>query len=367
MSWVALALWLGCGKPEGIPGPQAKGGGARVIAYPVEVDQVEARQVEFAINAVGSVDAFETVQMTARVAGAVEKVRFFEGQAVKAGEVLVEIEPQRYELAVRAAQATLQKAKASEAEANAGLQRREQVEKANPGLIRGEEVDTFRTHAMGAAADASQAQVALEQAQLNLHDAYVRAPVSGILQTRSVMTGQYVQPGAVLATMLRRDPLLLRFQVTEAEAARISVGMTARFSVKSGAQASAARITHVAAEASSASRMVPITAEVDDKGDLRPGSFAEVVVPVGQVTAPVVPQTAVRPSARGFLAYVVEDGKAKERVLTLGMRTPDGLVEVRSGVRPGDKLVVRGSEALKDGVSVSVKGEAKAIAGGSAG
>ena len=55
-------------------------------------------------------------------------------------------------------------------------------------------------------------QAALAQAELNLRDAYVRAPVAGIIETRTVQTGQYVQPGTVLATLVRRDPLLLRFR-----------------------------------------------------------------------------------------------------------------------------------------------------------
>jgi membrane fusion protein, multidrug efflux system len=71
----------------------------------------------------------------------------------------------------------------------------------------------------------------------------------------------------------------------------------------------------------------------------------------------VIPQTAVRPSERGFLAYVIEGGVAKERVLTLGMRTADGRVEVTSGVRPGESLVVRGAEALRDGAAVVVSAE----------
>ena len=73
--------------------------------------------------------------------------------------------------------------------------------------------------------------------------------------------------------------------------------------------------------------MVAVTAEVVDKAkeSLRSGSFAEVTVPVGNPRAlPVVPQTAIRPSEKGFLAFVVENGKAVERILTLGMRTADG-------------------------------------------
>jgi multidrug efflux pump subunit AcrA (membrane-fusion protein) len=79
-------------------------------------------------------------------------------------------------------------------------------------------------------------------------------------------------------------------------------------------------------------------------------------VPIGRgASAPVIPQTAIRPSERGFLAFVVEDGVARERVLTLGLRTADGRVEVRDGLAAGETLVVRGAEALADGAAVVVE------------
>lgn len=349
----AVAL-VGCGEKEQ-SAPNGRGGRGP-MQFPVEVQAVEAIPVEFAVNAVGSVEAFETVQVTARVAGAVEKVRFTEGQTVETGEVIAEIEPRRYQLAVRAAQATLERAQATQREAQAALQRREQVNRDNPGLIRGEELETFRTQAATASAEVAQAQVALEQAQLNLRDAYVRSPVPGVLQTRSVQTGQYVQVGAVLATVTQREPLLLRFQVPESDAGRLAVGGTARFKVKNGAEPFEAKITHVAAQANPESRMVAVTAEIpgEQAKTLRPGTFAEINVPIATITAPVIPQTSVRPSERGFLAFVVEGDVAKERVLELGMRTPDGRVEVRGGVKQGELLVTRGAEALRDGAKVNV-------------
>ena len=194
---------------------------------------------------------------------------------------------------------------------------------------------------------------------MNLRDAFVRAPVAGIIQTRTVQTGQYVQPGTILATLVRRDPLLLRFQVPEQEAGPIRPGMNVRFFLADTLAPYNARITHVAASASSNSRMVDITAEVGNSNQvaLRPGAFARVVVPVGSARdAPVIPQTAIRPSERGFLAYVVgPDNIAQQRILTIGMRTADGQVEVRDGVRAGELLVVRGAEALRDGAKVKVE------------
>lgn len=361
---VVLAVGAGCNKGPaeagGAPGAKAEGGkgGRGPLQFPVEVAPVEARDVEYAVNAVGSVEAFEVVQLTARVPGVVERVLFTEGQAVKKGDVIAEIEPARYSLAVESAQAEVAKAEAARQDAQSGAQRRAAVNEQRPGLLPQEELATYQTRARTAEAEMSAAKAALAKAQLDLRDAYVKAPMDGVLQTRSVQTGQYVQPGFVMATLLRREPLLLRFTVAEADVAGLKPGMPARFTVRSDGGTYTAKITHVAAAADAQSRMVPVTAEVTGEGAkvLRPGSFATVSVPVStNKGSPVIPQTAVRPSERGFLAFVVEGGnKARERVVELGLRTADGRVEVRDGLKPGEQLVVRGAEALKDGASVRI-------------
>ena len=344
----------GGGKQGGRPGNR------RSLKFPVEAQAIAARSVEYAVNAVGSVEAFETVQVTARVPGVVERVRFAEGQRVAPGAVLVEVEPLRYRLAVEAARAAHDKTKAAESEAAAGLERREKAVSGAPGLIPGEEIETWRTKQRTAAADTAEKKAAMAQAELNLRDAYARAPVAGLIESRRVQTGQYVQPGTVLATLVRREPLLLRFSVPAPEAASLRPGMMARFSLRQGPTGAnhQARISHVAQAAEASSRMVGITAEVTstNKADLRPGAFAEVVIPISSPReAPVLPPTAVRPTERGFVAFTVEDGVARERILTLGLRTADGSVEVKSGVRPGELVVVRGAEALRDGAQVEVE------------
>jgi membrane fusion protein, multidrug efflux system len=332
------------------------------VSFPVETKPVELRSLIYSVNAVGSVDAFEKVQVTARVSGVVDRVLFAEGDYAKNGQILVEIEPERYKLAVEASQAAFEKAEASKADAEAGLKRRETVINQNPGLIPGEELETWRTKVSLANSDVAQAKAALNQAKLNLHDAYVRAPFPGILQTRTVQTGQYVQTGTVLASLVRRDPLLLRFKVAERDAAQFRVGMAADFRIRNVDRLFSSKIVHIAASADEGTRLVPVTAEILDTGDeiLRPGSFAEIIVAVeNEKKAPVIPQTAIRPSDRGFIAFVVEGDTAKERILSLGMRTADGQVEVLSGLNPGENLVVRGSEALRDGAPVKVTGTAE--------
>jgi membrane fusion protein, multidrug efflux system len=299
----------------------------------------------------------------------VERIRFAEGNVAGANQVLVEIEPQRYRLAVESARAALEKAKAGLADAQAGLERREKAVVGTPGLIPGEEIETWRTRLRTAEAEVAERQAAFAEASLNLHDAYVRTPVAGTIESRKVETGQFVQPGAVLATLVRRDPLLLRFSVPSGEASELRPGMVARFKTQAAeGQPGSARITYVAQGADPNTRMVAVTAHVAlepkaSKGrkepqatPFRPGAFAQVTVPVGGTReSPVLPQTAVRPTERGFVAFIVEKGLARERVLTLGLRTPEGDIEVKGGVRPGEQVVIRGAEALRDGAAVNVQ------------
>ena len=353
----AFAISCGKGDAKDAKGGPGGGGAGKAMEFPVEVRPVEARRVEYSVTAVGSLDAFERVAVTSRVAGAIERVNFTEGALVSKGQPLAEIEPERYRIAVDAAEATLSKQLAAKAEAEAGYARRQAASAKNPGLIRGEEIETWRTKVQTAAAEVTQAQAAVAQARLNLRDAFVRAPVAGIIQTRTVETGQYVPVGTVLATLVRRDPLLLRFQVPEQDATRLRNGIIARFSIAEDATQHEARITHVAAAANQTSRMVDVTANVlnSNRPELRPGAFARVVVPIGATReAPVIPQTAIRPSEKGFLAYTVSNGTAQQRILTLGMRTADGQVEVKEGLAAGEMLVIRGAEALRDGAKVKV-------------
>jgi membrane fusion protein, multidrug efflux system len=353
---LSLTVLSGACKKKDAGSAGAAGGRGR-MQFPVDVEQVPVRSLVYTVSAVGSVEAFEKVQVTARVFGAVDRVLFSEGEYATAGQTLVEIETERYRLAVESAQAAYEKAEASKADAEAGLKRRETVITQNPGLIPGEEVETWRTKVLTAASEVAQTRSALNQAKLNLRDAFVKAPISGVIQTRTVQTGQYVQTGTVLATLVRRDPPLLRFRVPERDAARIKPGQMARFKVREDSREFAAKVVHVAESADATSRLVDITANIDDPSDksLRPGSFAEISVPVASASqAPVIPVASVRPSERGFLAYVVEGDKAVERILTLGMRSADGRVEVLSGLSGGEMLVVRGAEALSNGAMVRI-------------
>jgi multidrug efflux system membrane fusion protein len=330
------------------------------MVFPVEVKPVVPRRVEYRVTAVGAVEAFENVQVTARVAGVLERLHFKEGDGVKEGALLAEIEPERFQLAVSSARAALASTQAARLEAERELDRAQKL--AVEGLSTGAEVNTWQTKLATAQAQEAAAKANLAVAALNLRDARLRAPLTGSIQTRSVQTGQYVQPGTVIATLIRRDPLLLRFKVTEAEAGRLVLGMAADFRVSGSADAHHAKITFIAGSAEPASRMVPIVAEIVADPALRPGAFSEVTVPIGdKESALAVSETAIRPTERGFIAFVVDGNIAHERIVELGLHTPDGLVEVVKGLSPGEALVVRGGEALKEGAKVKVGGANPAV------
>lgn len=364
---VACLLLASCGANGTSGGDKAATGGKPKkgeIKFPVLVENVTDRAVEYTIAAVGSIAAFETVAITARVAGAIERVAFQEGEQTTTERVLVEIEPERYRLAVASAKAVLARAEAAVIDADGSLTRRETVNRDNPGLVREEDLQNARAKAAGARADLEQAKAALAIAELNHRDALVRAPIAGVLQTREVATGQYVQAGTRLATVVRREPLLLRLRVPEGDAAQLREGQVVYFRT-SDLPKGTATIMLVAGIADPESRLVEITARVAamDAPQVRPGSFAQVTIPVGSSeTLPIVPLTAVRPSEAGFIAFVAEkrgdQDVAVRTILRLGLRTADGHVAVREGLKVGQRLIVRGAEALEDGSLLRIQDSA---------
>lgn len=371
---LGLALLPGCSK-KAASTPQ-KRGGVKAVSFPVEVLKVDAKPHELLITSPGVVDAFEHIQVTARVAGVVDKITFTEGQEVKLGAPLARIDSRRYALAVSSAAAAVEKSEATAADSETSLKRRQNAVEQNPGLIPGEEMATYETHLRTARADVSSAREALKLAQLNLEDSTVKAAAEGVIQTRNVQTGQYVNAGTVIATLLRNDPMLLHFNVTTAEAPRLKVGMEAPFTLKEGYEPYSAKITLVGGAADPDSRLVPITAQVStdkNKPWLRPGSFAQVRITLTtQREYPMIPDMSARPSERGFLAYVVQGDVVRERKLELGLHTTDGFVEAKSGINPGDVIVTKGIEALSDGAKIRIEsapgvpGGPKAAPGGSA-
>ena len=335
--------------------PPARPGGARAgaVPIPVEIRPVEVRDVTYTIQAVGSIEAQEIIRIPARVAGVVQDVSIQEGQYVTPQRVLARIDPERYRLGAERAEADYRQAEALAREAEAALEKRKALREKDPGWVTEEELTNFGAQLDQAKAALAAAKAAADLARKDLADSEVRAEAPGIINEKLVDTGQYVTAGTPVATMVDTRRLKLSFKVSQSEAARLSQTSRIRFRVRSIPDREfETKLYHVSEAADPGTRMVQCLAWVENPtSELRPGYFADVTVDVqDRKGSLVVPQTAVLPTDRGFVGYVLKgEDRVEERSLRLGLYTAEGDVEVLEGLRPGDRVVVRGAGTLSDG------------------
>jgi membrane fusion protein, multidrug efflux system len=343
-----LLVGSGC-KGRGEGGGQARPG---AHSLPVRTAVIKGRDVVYQVKALGTLEAEELVQITAEVSGAVKEVLFHAGDRVSPDTVLARIDPDRYRLESQRAAANYRKAVADWKRAQADAERREAL--ATDQLVAVEELNRARLEAERLEADAASSKASWEIAEQAERRSQVRAPRGGEISTRSVDTGQFVQVGNVLATLVDLKRLRLRFKVSDSESLKSKEGQAVAFKVASLGDAEfTARVYHVGDVADPGTRQVEILAWVDNPGVLKPGFFAEVTLATEtHAGAVVVPEGAVQASERGFVVYVVDGGKAVERPVTLGLRTGEGAVEILSGAKPGDVIVTEGSDRLTNGIAV---------------
>lgn len=345
---------LTCGMCSACKGGEEPAGGAKRAGRSliVRTAPVTARDVVYKVQALGSLEPEELVQITAEVTGAVKEVRFHAGDRVTADTILARIDTDRYKLEADRAEASHRKAVADWKRAEADAQRREALGKEE--LVAPEELNRARLEAERLGADAASARATAELAEQNLRRSSVRPSRAGVINTRTVDTGQFVQIGDVLATLVDLRRLRLRFKISDSESLKAANGQTVTFRVSSlGDTAFTARVYHVGDVADPSTRQVEILAWVDNPGTLKPGFFAEVMLATEtHAGAIVIPEGAVQASERGFVVYVVENGKAQARPVRIGLRTGDGSVEIQSGLRTQEVIVTEGSDRLADGMAV---------------
>ncbi len=354
----ALMCVGGCGHDQATqpadPAPAADN------RYPVEVGPALTSAVTRHFSAPGSLEPFEIQVVSAQVAGVIRSIEVAEGDHVRVGQPIAHIADERYRLAVRSAEASLARCRAVRADADAAYARRTDLARTDPDQVNQEELAQYQAKAAQAAADLAQADSELERAHLDLSQTAIVAATDGVIQVRMAQTGSYAQPGTPLVSLVRRDPLRVRFTASSADAAQLTIGQRATFTLLDLRAERTARLTFVAAQADAASRLVTVMAEVDhDDPALVPGAFVEVATELGAPSPEVViPETAVRPSERGLLVYILErDGaraRARERLVAIDQRTSSGSISLRSGITPGEELVVRGADALHDGAEVRI-------------
>jgi multidrug efflux system membrane fusion protein len=343
----ASLVGFGCGGTQGAASARPQRQALRVRVAPVLV-----QDVVHLIKALGSLEAQDMVQVTAQVEGVASDVRFREGDRVSPATVLLRIDPDRHRVEAERAKALKDQATAELGRAQADLQRRESL--AASQLLSTEELARSRGENARLEAAVEVAKAAYELALQDQRRAEVRPPITGVINTRTVDTGQFVRTGTVLATIVDVSRLRLRFKVSEGESLRAREGGRVSFGVAPlGPREFGASIYHVGRVADPATRQVEVLAWVDPEHELKPGFFAEVTL-AGEKKegALVVPESAIQASERGFVTYVVQEKTARVRPVGLGLRTGTGVVEILSGLQAGEVVVSEGSDRLADGMVV---------------
>jgi multidrug efflux system membrane fusion protein len=356
---IALVALAGCSRGGSADAASKSGAAPAILArkYPVTVMTARPERLTYRMEAIGGLEAEEWVQVAAQVEGALGPLRFQEGDRVDPSKVLVEVDLDRHRLALARAEAIMARAEAELRDMAGSLARRRELRASQPGSVTDEEIGHQEALVARAEAALAEAKAARDLASLDFERARVRAPIAGVIERREATAGQYVKPGAIVAAIVRTKPIRLRFTLREDEAAKVSIGTSVKFTVPAyPEEVFEAEIFHIARSADPKTRRVEVLARNPNEDErLKPGYFARALIEVGsRADAILLPETSVRATEEGFVAFVVENGKARRRSLEIGLESREGRIEVTRGIAPGDRVIVRGAGNVADGVEVQI-------------
>jgi membrane fusion protein (multidrug efflux system) len=331
-------------------------------ALPVSVIEVAPRAVPVSFEAVGRTEGSREVQVRARVAGILERQLYTEGDSVKAGSTLFQIERAPFEIELAQARGTLSQEMAKEELAKKESERLKTL--ADRRAISQKEADQAASAVSQSSAAVQVARARVRQAQLNLSYTTVMAPIGGITGRAQQSIGSLVSPtsdSAVLTTLTRGDPLWVRFALSEAEYARVrshdAKAIEVRLETADGAAyPEPARVNFSGSSVDAATGTVQMRAEVPNpRLALLPGQFVRVRVIAGTQEAIVVPQTAVMQNESGRFVWLAgADGKALQRPIRAGGWLGKDWI-VLEGLKAGDAVIIDNLVRLRPGAAVAPK------------
>lgn len=289
------------------------------------------------VEALGTVRANESVDLTAKVAGRVAAIKFREGQQVHAGDVLIELDSDE-------ARADLAAAQAAASESRSQFKRSQEL---------------FQTRVLSEAQlDQLQATVLsndakVQAARSRLNDRIISAPFAGRVGLRNVSLGGLVNPGTVITTLDDTSVVKLDFSVPEVFLAQVKTGL--QIQARTSAYADrlfTGRVASVDTRVDPVSRAVTVRALIDNKdGSLKPGMFMTVQLVRPEGKALFIPEQAIVPEGEEKYVFTVKDGKASRVAVSTGRRRP-GEVEILEGLKPDDVVVIEGTQKVHDGAAV---------------
>lgn len=314
----------------------------------VSVEEVKKAKKENLLSLTGTVTALDEAVISSKVAGRVSRVNVDNGAAVGAGQALVQLENSEYINMVAVNQATLKKAEANLASVRANYERMKELYGA--GAISKKDFEDVETGLRIAEADAGAAAAALANAEESLRNTTVSAPIGGAVAGRSVNVGQVVSPGLPLMAVHDISSVYVVVNVEQGELAKIKPGMPARVFLDSyGDRKFDGEVAVISPAANRAARVFETKIKVKNSEQIfKPGMFAKVEIKTGEdVEVLAVPRDALTGKEGMFFIFLAEGDQAVRRQVEIG-QILDQLVEIKSGLSGGERVIVTNVNKLKD-------------------
>lgn len=347
------AAWRGLGshKPKAGPPP----------AVPVTIAPVEKADFPVYLSGLGTVQGFNTVQVRTRVDGEITQIVFKEGQFVKEGDLLAQIDPRPFQAALDAAKAKKVQDEASLNNANLDLARSTKLGE----FATRQTVDTQRAQVAQLTAQIAGDQAAIDNAQTQLDYASIRAPIAGVTGIRMVDVGNIVTAAAqtAIVSIAQVEPISVIFTAPEQQLPAIAAAMkrgplkVIAYTTDGRKKLSEGVLALLNNQVDSTSGTIRLKATFDNKDHaLWPGLSVSTRLLVETVKdATVVPEDAVQHGPDGLFAFVVGEG-SKAVVRPIKVReTGNGKSLIASGLAPGEEVVTRGQYRVQAGSLLATK------------
>ena len=334
----------------------------------VEVAPVIQKDVPVQGEWIGTLEGYVNAQISPQVNGYLIRQDYHEGAFVKKGQVLFEIDPRPFQALLDQAKAQLAQAEAQMANAETNVKR--DVPEAEAHAIPQSQLDTDTQSLRGAKAAVEASQAAVEQAELNLGYTRVVSLIDGIAGINTVQVGNLVGPSTVLTAVSQVSPIKVYFPISEQEYLRMADGggpgsvdflthasrIPLQLTLADGSvYPHPGRIIFADRQVNTQTGTIQIVGEFpNSKNLLRPGQYARIQTPTGNITgALLVPQAAVNQQQGTYQVTAVgADNRAQLRTVQVGPRVGTQWV-ITAGLKPGERVVAVGAEKAKEGELVN--------------
>ena len=306
----------------------------------VRVHEVDLESLSIQSTYVGNLLPNQRVIMRSEIDGVIENIYFDEGEEIVKNKKLVDISTKELSLKLKIAFADSKLAETN-------LNRDEKLAKQN--LIPNAQLDQTRTFA-------ERALLNKELAKISLNKSLIKSPLKGTVKTRFVKVGEFVRKGDRLAEILEVDRILIKVNIPGQEILQIKIGQKVDIALYILENKKfEGQVKKIGLEADASNRTFPVQIEVDNRErELRPGMLARVTftqrVDKDQV---VVPRHTIMERDTGRIVYVVDNGKAFQREVSIGISQREK-VQILMGLNKGEQLVVEGHTKLTDGEEITI-------------